>query len=347
MRRIATFAAVLALVACSEGAPGPGRSAQPTTTATAGLTPTTTPTSAPTDDVTMTTRQFSGTTGKQQWSVEVPTLRGLPKEMAAKVNQLLAKEFAPGPSATPQEDDLASDGTLRATVTLYEVNDWFVTLRATTSVMPTGAAHGFSTVEMYVISRANGDRLALKDWFRPGTTADALRVMNEHARTRLPEIFGPDGDDLVAGGTKADEETYAQVAPLPEGLEVTFEEYLVAPYAAGVPVVTIPWTKLAPYLAQPVPAGERDPAYRDGQHRDEDGDIKNAIAKAVKGRFLYERVQQSQYAGGAAFAVATLVPYPTGPAQIVTLKQEGTWKVVPCATVPAPVVRSLMLRCAG
>lgn len=78
--------------------------------------------------------------------------------------------------------------------------------------------------------------------------------------------------------------------------------------------------------------------------------MKDAIARAVKGRYTYERIQRAQFQGadGSDWAVATAVPYPSGPTQLVVLEREAaTWHAVPCATVPKAVVRSLLLRCDG
>lgn len=258
------MALAVVLAACGRDATPNADPSEPTPTQTTTPTPTPTTTPSPSPDplVTMTTRFASGKNGDETWSIEIPTLHGL-GAVEGKVNAALAKAFAVGPSATPTEGDVASDGTVDTTVVLYEVNDRYVVVRGLVSVFPTGAAHGFSTVEHYVFDRTSGERVTLAGWFKPGMLNDALRAMSAYARPRLHDVFGPEWDQSVDEGTKPKAVTYEDVAPLPEGLEVTFGEYEVAAYAAGLPVVTIPWSKLTPYLARPPAPGDADPPYRD------------------------------------------------------------------------------------
>lgn len=60
----------------------------------------------------------------------------------------------------------------------------------------------------------------------------------------------------LASGTEPTADNYATWAITPGGLEITFGQYQVAPYAAGMPVVTIPVAHLAGLMD---PNGPLDP----------------------------------------------------------------------------------------
>jgi hypothetical protein len=104
--------------------------------------------------------------------------------------------------------------------------------------------------------------------------------------------------------------------------------------------VVVPWGVLEPYLALPPSPGLRDVPYRDGRRLT--GARRAAVVKAAKVGPL-DRVQESQYFDAddrwvLAQAGTTVIAL-RGPGH------DGPWRVVPCASVPADVRASMMLRC--
>jgi hypothetical protein len=123
-----------------------------------------------------------------------------------------------------------------------------LSLRVNSYPYPSGAAHGSDVLRTFTFELGSGRQLALADLFRPGSTyLDALAV---EARTQLRVILAAwITDDTMAQwlttGSEPTPDNYAEWAITRGGVEVTFGQYQVAPYAAGMPVVTIPIAHLA------------------------------------------------------------------------------------------------------
>jgi hypothetical protein len=123
-----------------------------------------------------------------------------------------------------------------------------LSLRVNAYTFASGAAHGSDVVSTLTFDLASGRQLALADLFRPGSRY--LQAIATEARTQLRVTLAdwltdPSMEDWLTTGTQPTAEDYAAWAITPGGLEVTFGQYQVAPYAAGMPVVTIPVARLA------------------------------------------------------------------------------------------------------
>ena len=94
---------------------------------------------------------------------------------------------------------------------------------------------------------ATGRRLALADLFAPG--APYLERLSELSRQLL--LAQPDFDqlqDFVLPGTEPKVENFAGWTLTDQDLVITFSEYQVAPYAMGMPHVSIPFASLRTLL---------------------------------------------------------------------------------------------------
>lgn len=150
----------------------------------------------------------------------------------------LASNASPGPAST-----LSSE-------TTTALNDAKVlSLRVVTSQLFSGAAHGSTTTATYTFDAASGRRYALAQLFSPGS--DYLAVLSREARSRLPE------EATETDGSAPKAENFAAWALTPTGLEVTFAEYQVGPYALGRPVVVIPYAALRSVAAAGGPLAGR------------------------------------------------------------------------------------------
>lgn len=343
---------LLACAACTEPADRrTGVSASPLAAPTTSQAPTPSVTSAtptvaasptvtPAAEVTLRiARTKRGADGGVTWTAQVPVLSGLAPDATARANAVLADAVDADIDSAVSSGSSEGD-TFDSTAELSAVDARYVTVHLHGYYQPLGAAHGFGGIETFVFDRATGARLRLTSFFRPGSLTGAVHAMSRVARERLPQILGPDGVMDLEAGTAPKTETYQRITPLPEGLEVMFGSYEVAPYAAGYPTVVVPWVALERYLALPPSPGPDVVPYRDGFRFT--GARYAGVVKAAKAGPL-DRVQESQLYGGADGWVlaqaGTKVIALRGPAH------DGPWRVVPCATVPRDVRLSMMLRC--
>lgn len=364
VRLLAVGLALALLPACTGdgGTPRPApttTAASPTSTPPAA-TPTVTPAPDPGPDVTMTVTTRKGGPPRHRWTAQVPELHGLAAPALTRANGLLAAAVDDLTEAYVEDEEATGQATADVTATLSAVDDRYVTVALLVHVYPEGAAHGYSALDTYVFVRATGRRLALAGWFRPAARTAALRAMGGYLRARVPLVVGEPGFE-TGSAFEPDPGNFADVTPLPEGLEVTFGSYQVAPYAAGLPAVTVPWRVLETYLAVEPPSGERDPAYRDG-HRLQGEDlaavervlVASPAVGLARGTFRVERVQRAQWFDDQRWALATVVPDDPGARPLVVALREvnGRWRIVDvgegvagCTDLPADVRESVALAC--
>jgi hypothetical protein len=103
-----------------------------------------------------------------------------------------------------------------------------------------GAAHpGLNSVTLnYDLGR--GRELGLGDLFLPNS--NYLEAISRYCTAELSKQ--PYADSIFLDGAKPTLENYRNWNITPEGLMITFDEYQVAPYAAGPQTVTVPYSVL-------------------------------------------------------------------------------------------------------
>ncbi|MCM2271376.1 MAG: DUF3298 and DUF4163 domain-containing protein [candidate division Zixibacteria bacterium] len=113
--------------------------------------------------------------------------------------------------------------------------------------MFTGGAHGMTSVTTMMFDMDNNHLLTLSDLFVPRSRfADTLSLLS---RAELRNILGDMlNEEMLASGTEPNEANFSRFMLAPRDLVIFFEQYAVAPYAAGVQVITIPLARLAPIL---------------------------------------------------------------------------------------------------
>lgn len=105
----------------------------------------------------------------------------------------------------------------------------------------TGAAHPGDTSQTITFDLERGQVLQLADLFIPG--ADYLTPISKYCAAQLSKRdIGFQGFELGATPT---EQNYRNWNITATGLMITFDEYQVAPYAAGPQTVVIPYQELA------------------------------------------------------------------------------------------------------
>lgn len=103
----------------------------------------------------------------------------------------------------------------------------------------TGAAHPFHYSYSLNYDLDGGRVLGLSDLFLPGT--DYLEVLSSYSLEDLKQ----QGVLTWEEGALPEPQNYQSWNITPEGLRISFDEYAVAPYAAGPQVVVVPYAVLA------------------------------------------------------------------------------------------------------
>jgi len=110
-----------------------------------------------------------------------------------------------------------------------------------------GGAHGMPIIETLLVDLIDGRLLTPADLFRPGS--DWLQLLSDQSVAALKDrdLLGPDMDWLRRG-TAPEADNYQLLQPGPNGLTIVFPPYQVAPYAAGIQEVLVPWDALSGLL---------------------------------------------------------------------------------------------------
>jgi len=103
-----------------------------------------------------------------------------------------------------------------------------------------GAAHPFSYTVAYNYDLTEEKEVDLAQLFLPGT--DYLQAISDYCKTELAKR--DIGFDAQQHGADPKTENYRSWNIGPQALVITFDEYQVAPYAAGPQVVFVPYTAL-------------------------------------------------------------------------------------------------------
>ncbi len=111
-----------------------------------------------------------------------------------------------------------------------------------------GAAHPSHTIDTYVYDYEKGALVGVSEFFKPGSAyLERLSVLakedlvKQSMRGDLGYVYD---ENIVNEGTFPIKENFARMLPMKDGLAIYFNEYQVAPYAAGPQQVMIPYAKL-------------------------------------------------------------------------------------------------------
>lgn len=249
----------LALSAGGFGRPAVGGPLAATTASPVSADPSPSPSPSPTPQATpvVTGATLDGVVAATgaTYLVRYPQVSGLASPAAAAaINTLLrdqaetsVRDFTSGIGKDPPiGPNLQS--TLQGDYSVAYSSPDVLSLRLDSSYYASGAAHGGTVVSTFTFDLVSGRRLGLADLFRPGSAY--LDTLATEARTQLRAtlsawIADPAAAEWLTTGSEPTADDYAAWAITPGGLEVTFGLYQVAPYAVGMPVVTIPIAHIA------------------------------------------------------------------------------------------------------
>lgn len=265
LRAIGAVAATLMVVGTmSAGAASPAPSIAPSpsssqaASASPGAAPAVTPSAAPTVVAVPSNGTIEATGGT--WQVELPTLTGpIDPAVLVAVNDALAAGSAADLAAFQANSTLPPagfDGTdgFNSAFSVALLNPDVLSLRVLTSMYAAGAAHPTATMQGWTFDLRTGARVTLADLFQ--VDSEYLALLSRVARYQLRAQLGTDGVTMsdIRRGTRPRADAFAGWAATQDGLEITFAQYQVGPYAIGMPVVVIPWARLSDLLDPAGPA---------------------------------------------------------------------------------------------
>ena len=141
-------------------------------------------------------------------------------------------EPRPGTDPGAPENTSSLDGTFQPVM----LGPTVVSFRQFLDHYPAGAAHPTTALQTYSFNLADGHLYTLAELFKPG--ADYLGSLSKLSGKLLPIEIGdvlPEFQD----GTAPKPENFEGWALTPDGIEITFGEYQVGPYALSMPRILI------------------------------------------------------------------------------------------------------------
>lgn len=142
-----------------------------------------------------------------------------------------------------------ASGTIDGFYTVEAANDRFIDVSLIDSGYGWGAAHPLTGQTSFLWWLDRNRALTISDVFTPHSDwqdkLSALALSNLRAQPDLKDMLGDDIEKAVKE-TVSDLTTWT---PTRDGLTITFGQYAIGPYAAGMPEAHIAWTDLKPYVA--------------------------------------------------------------------------------------------------
>jgi hypothetical protein len=138
--------------------------------------------------------------------------------------------------------------TVAGSPSIEEKNDRYISIFMGMEWYMRGAAHPAHTIDTYVYDLKEGKLVNSSDLFK--ADADYLAFLSSYSRSDLVAQSKKSNDgyifdqQMLADGTAPTKENFSKVLPTKDGLIIYFDEYQVAPYAAGPQQVVIPYAKL-------------------------------------------------------------------------------------------------------
>jgi len=183
-----------------------------------------------------------------------PRLTGLPGRVEARINARItafvdetAARFKAEVKALPSLPPAIAAGpsTLIGGVTTDFDSAQIVSVSFSEYTYPSGAAHGITVNTTFNFDALTGRQYRLADLFTPSSRW--LVALSRASRRALHGLF--DSAALMTvwidPGTTPKASNFAAWSITPWGLQITFGDYQVASYAAGMPQITIPYASLA------------------------------------------------------------------------------------------------------
>lgn len=191
--------------------------------------------------------QENGQPTSYQITIQTPTLTGSDDPRAKKfndeVNAIIAKAVVDFKNnlAQMQPSPLSVSSTFDVRYELLSPPGNIFSIKLNTEGYISGAAHPYHLSYTFNYDLEQGKDISFSSLFLPGV--DSLGAISQYciAQLKTRDIgFG----DIFAQGAEPTSDNYKNWNITPDGLVITFDEYQVAPYAAGPQTVTVPYSEL-------------------------------------------------------------------------------------------------------
>lgn len=132
---------------------------------------------------------------------------------------------------------------------IEEQNDRYVAVYMGGEWYMRGAAHPYHTIDTYIYDYQEGKLISIPS----GLFIAGSNYLDVLSKLSQEDLFAQSnkGDEgyvydkqMVEDGTKPTADNFSRILPSKDGLIIYFDEYQVAPYAAGPQQVVIPYAKL-------------------------------------------------------------------------------------------------------
>jgi hypothetical protein len=210
------------------------------------------PTPTPVPPAQPVTVQFTASTETGQQPVytittEIPSLEGAPAAQAsifdadvAALIQSQETDFKKSVQENTAAAIVEGSSYFDQRIALVSVVGEIVSIRLVTEAYVASAAHPYHLFVSYTFDLSSSRALSLDGLFLPGS--DYLQTIANYCKTQL--VASQLATDIFAQGADPTPENYQVWNLTADGLLITFNEYQVAPYAAGPQTVIVPYTEL-------------------------------------------------------------------------------------------------------
>ena len=157
-----------------------------------------------------------------------------------------AKDWARENAADAKPGDPASASQMSVSYAVLAADHGVLSLRFSTFQYFPGTVHPSHGIEVFNYSLREARALNLEDLFTPGSAY--LKTLADYCIEELQL------EDEWRKGAEPKRDNYTRWNLTRDGLLITFDEYQVAPYAAGIPEVAIPYGELSARVRKNGPA---------------------------------------------------------------------------------------------
>jgi hypothetical protein len=195
------------------------------------------------------TEQINDKTEKYEIKIAYPVLSRMPENVSSAINREIKSyvdtnitEFKKGVADNAIEN-LDYKSALQIDFEKILLNERVISYKITNYQYVAGMAHPMTVYHGLNYDLENGKMIKLEDLFNPGEAYLAVLSLMSHdiIKTNLGEYYN---EDFVKAGLEPVPLNFSEFVLKKDGLELIFNVYQVAPYAAGVQLAEIKYADL-------------------------------------------------------------------------------------------------------
>jgi hypothetical protein len=241
----ALLALAFGVLGCSLNPPVPPTSTPEVPTATVA------PTEVPLyERAQFTTESASESGGAPNYTIttELPALVGVDDGRIVEFNvlmQMTVKEMVDGFKDSMKDQPvtpIVAGSSFDVTYELILRTGYVYSIKFNVMGYTDGAAHPYHFSKTVNFNLETGQEVTLDQLFLPGS--NYLQIFSDVSKAELSKRDIGFTDEIFSSGADPTPENYQHWNIAEDGLLITFDEYQVAPYAAGAQTVTVPYSAL-------------------------------------------------------------------------------------------------------